>query len=172
MTPTSPSQDPDRTIGPPDLDIAQLDKKRALYRAKLTTALSQDEDPLAAYERFIKWTIDSYPPDLIPKSGLLELLEEATRHFKNDQAYKSDIRYAKLWILYAAYVDDDRTNVAVPVYRYMVQNNIGTAWAQVYEEYAAALERAKRYVIYSVSKSLSSIKQLGTRMQRGFSSMV
>ncbi|KIP05850.1 hypothetical protein PHLGIDRAFT_30737 [Phlebiopsis gigantea 11061_1 CR5-6] len=125
-------------------DLAQLDKTRQAYRTKLTTALEEEEDPLAAYETFIKWTIDSYPATLIPKSGLLELLEEATRQFKDDAAYKGDLRYTKLWMLYAAYVDDERTNVAVQVYKFLVQNEIGKVYAQVYEEYAAALERVGR----------------------------
>ena len=128
-------------------DLAQLDKTRQTYRTKLKTALEEEEDPLAAYEGFIKWTIDSYPPNLIPKSGLLELLEEATRQFKDDAAYKADLRYTKLWMLYAAYVDDERTNIAVQVYKFLVQNEIGKMYAQVYEEYAAALERVGRCVL-------------------------
>ena len=110
----------------------------------LAQAAQAKEDPLAAYEEFVKWTIDNYPSNLIPKSGLLELLEEATRQFKDDAAYKADLRYTKLWMLYAAYVDDERTHVAIQVYKFLVQNEIGKMYAQVYEEYAAALERAGR----------------------------
>lgn len=131
----------------PMADLAELDKTRQSYRAKLATALNEDEDPLAEYERFVKWTIESYPPELVPKSGLLELLEEATRQFKDDEAYKSDLRYTKLWMLYAAYVDDEKTHAAVPIYKFLVKNNVGMAYAQVYEEYAAALERADRCAI-------------------------
>lgn len=127
-------------------ELAQLDQTRQTYRAQLQTALVEDEDPLAAYESFIKWTIDNYPPHLIPKSGLLELLEEAARQFKGDPAYKGDLRYTKLWMQYAAYVDDERQHTAIPVYKFLIQNDIGTVYAQVYEEYAAALERAKRCV--------------------------
>ncbi|GJE88617.1 Mad3/BUB1 homology region 1-domain-containing protein [Phanerochaete sordida] len=125
-------------------DLAALETTRQTYRTKLATALTDDEDPLAEYERFVKWTIESYPPEHIPKSGLLELLEEATRQFKDDDVYKSDLRYTKLWMLYAAYVDDERTHAAVPIYKYLVKNSVGMAFAQVYEEYAAALERADR----------------------------
>ena len=128
-------------------DLTQLDQTRETYRAQLKTALEEDEDPLAAYERFIKWTIDSYPPNLIPKSGLLELLEEATRQFKDDAAYKADLRYTKLWMLFAAYVDDERTHISIHIYKFLVQNEIGKMYAQVYEEYAAALERAGRCVV-------------------------
>lgn len=129
-------------------ELAQLDEIRQTYRAQLTTALEEDEDPLAAYERFIKWTIDSYPASLIPKSGLLELLEEATRQFKDDTAYKADLRYTKLWMLYAAYVDDERTHISIHVHKFVIKNEIGKVYAQVYEEYAAALERAGRCALH------------------------
>lgn len=129
-------------------DLAQLDQIRQTYRAQLTKALEEDEDPLAAYELFIKWTIDSYPTSLIPKSGLLELLEEATRQFKDDAAYKTDLRYTKLWMLYAAYVDDERTHTSIHVHKFVIQNEIGKVYAQVYEEYAAALERAGRCALH------------------------
>lgn len=133
-------------------DLAQLDKTRQTYRAQLKTTLEEEEDPLAAYERFVKWTIDSYPANLIPKSGLLELLEEATRQFKDDAAYKVDLRYTKLWMLYAAYVDDERTHASIQIYKFLIQNEIGKVYAQVYEEYAAALERSGRYVRQFCSK--------------------
>jgi hypothetical protein len=139
---------------PAMVDVAQLEKTRQTYRAQLSSAVSEDEDPLAAYERFVKWTIDNYPPELIPNSGLLELLEEAIRQFKDDESYKGDLRYTKLWMLYAAYVDDNRTNAAGQVYKYLVQNSIGTVYAQVYEEYAAYLERAGRCVTSSFHRSM------------------
>ena len=133
-------------------DLARLDQARESYRTQLKTALEEDEDPLAAYERFIKWTIDNYPASLIPKSGLLELLEEVTRQFKDDAAYKADLRYTKLWMLYAAYVDDERTNTSIHIYKFLVQNEIGKMYAQVYEEYAAALERAGRCVVGLIAR--------------------
>ena len=124
--------------------LATLDKERHARRAKLTAALREDEDPLAVYDDFIKWTIANYPPDLIPRSGLLELLEEAGREFKDDKTYQGDRRYLKLWLTYALYVDNDIEGPAAEIYKHLIRNNVGTAYAQLYEDYAASLERFDR----------------------------
>lgn len=127
---------------------AQLDKTRDKYRAQVAIAMQEDEDPLAAYENFVKWTIDNYPEKLIARSGLLELLEETTRQFKDDEAYKGDLRYLKLWSLYANHVEDPAV-----VFAFLLKNNIGAVYAQVYEEYAIALVGSGRCadpLVYSV----------------------
>ncbi len=117
----------------------KLAHARAKYRAHLTTALAEDPDPLAAYDSFVKWTLDCYGPRHLAQSGLLELLEEATRYFLDDDAYKSDLRYTKLWLLYAKYVEDPTV-----IYEFMLSKKIGQIYAQVYEEYAYALEGRAR----------------------------
>ncbi|KAJ3491778.1 hypothetical protein NLI96_g434 [Meripilus lineatus] len=114
---------------------SRLEKQREKYRARLDAALEEEEDPLAAYHEFVKWTIDNYQQRLIARSGLLELLEEATRRFKDDSAYKSDLRYLKLWSLFASHVEDPTS-----IYDFLLTNDIGKIYAQVYEDYAAALE--------------------------------
>ncbi|KAH8099973.1 hypothetical protein BXZ70DRAFT_197318 [Cristinia sonorae] len=112
----------------------QIDKTREQYRARIAAALQEDEDPLAVYDNFVKWTVENYQGNLIARSGLLELLEETTRQFKDDEAYKGDLRYLKLWILYASHVEDPAV-----VFAFVMRNNIGSVYAQVYEEYALAL---------------------------------
>ena len=72
-------------------DLAELDTQRAALRAQLRTALVEDEDPLAAYERLITWTIASYPPPAIPRAGLLELLEEAARQFWRENEHLAEV---------------------------------------------------------------------------------
>jgi len=57
---------------------AQLDQEKEEYRASIAEAIQEDEDPLAAYDDFVKWTVQQYSPSDI-SSGLLELLEECTR---------------------------------------------------------------------------------------------
>lgn len=141
------SLNPNVTPLPQMADLAKLDQTRQTYRARLTAALEEDEDPLAAYDKFIQWTVDTYPAALIPKSGLLELLEEATRQFKGDKTYKEDPRYMKMWMLYAAYVDDERQGTSLQVYKFLLQNDLATKYARVYEEYALALERVGRCVV-------------------------
>ena len=117
---------------------SKLARTRDQCRAQLATALTEDADPLAAYDAFVKWTVDSYGPHLA-QSGLLELLEEATRHFVDDDAYQSALRYLKLWLLYASHVEDPTV-----IYAFILSKDIGKIYAQTYQEYADALERAGR----------------------------
>lgn len=121
------------------LSSSQLSKEREQYRAQIATALQEDPDPLTAYDGFVKWTLDNYPREQLSHSGLIELLEEATRRFKDDTAYKGDLRYLKIWSLYASHVEDPTT-----IYAFLLAHDIGTVYAQTYWEYATALERSGR----------------------------
>lgn len=146
---------------------AELDQIRDKYRAKIATALQEDEDPLATYETFVKWTVENYPDKLIARSGLLELLEETTRQFKDDEAYKGDLRYLKLWMLYANNVEHPPT-----VFSFLLKNNIGSVYAQLYEEYAMALLAIGRYAKpASFTSCMYLICSLGMQTQRKFSKL-
>jgi hypothetical protein len=113
-----------------------------------------DGDTLEAYCRFVYWTVENYPQGHCAESGLLELLEEATRKLKDDQGgkWRSDIKYLKLWILYASYVDKP-----VMIYKFLLANDIGTDHALFYEEYATALERTALYVVLSLCDQWSDV---------------
>ncbi|CAL1716355.1 unnamed protein product [Somion occarium] len=116
-----------------------LESERKSYRAQLDQALQEDEDPLAAYDTFIKWTLSNYSGDLIAHSGLVELLEEVTRTFRDDSAYKGDLRYLKTWSMFANCVE-----YPALVFEYLLKQGIGTVYAQVYEDFALALEQIGR----------------------------
>jgi checkpoint serine/threonine-protein kinase len=113
--------------------------ERAQFEEEAELALDNDDDPLAAWIRFVDWTVENYPQGVSAESGLLELLERATRIFASDPRYKNDMRYLKLWIHYASYVDHP-----VKIFSYLNANEIGTAYALFYEEYCNALERSGR----------------------------
>ncbi|TDL25879.1 hypothetical protein BD410DRAFT_837325 [Rickenella mellea] len=112
----------------------QLALDREKFRKDIKAAV-EDDDPLAAYERFVKWTADSYSPDHLEESGLVELLEETARTFRDDPIYKQDMRYLELWVQYANHVDKPEL-----VYGYLLENDIGTVYSQLYSQYAAVLE--------------------------------
>ncbi|KAI0327197.1 hypothetical protein GY45DRAFT_1309083 [Cubamyces sp. BRFM 1775] len=124
----------------------RLADARRRHRANVEIAMEDeddDADPLEAYSRFVYWTVENYPQGHSAESGLLELLEEATRVLRDDRGgkWRGDLRYLKLWTLYASYVDKPTI-----IYKYLLVNEIGTAHALFYEEYAMALERAGRRV--------------------------
>ncbi|KAH7106274.1 hypothetical protein BKA62DRAFT_686522 [Auriculariales sp. MPI-PUGE-AT-0066] len=115
---------------------AHLKQERERMRAELDAAIEEEDDPLAAYIRFVDWTIESYPQGHNSDSGLISLFHEATHAFKDDDRYKNDIRYLKLWIMYSAQVEKP-----VDIFKFLVANDIGSMYALLYEEFALALER-------------------------------
>ena len=112
-------------------------QRKAMY-AELESVFENEADPLVAYDNLVKWTLQNYANH--SDSGLLELLEESVRKFKDDLRYKAgDLRYVKLWILFANHVDRP-----AEVYAYMMEKGIGKPYALFFEEYAEALEREGR----------------------------
>jgi checkpoint serine/threonine-protein kinase len=133
------------TVRPPDMAASSssnsaldLSAERARYRAQVQRALEEDADPLATYERFVKWTGEAYRGRPNSESQLTELLHEVTARFKEDAAYKTDLRYLQMWSLYASRLPKDRQ---AKVYRGLVKADIGVPYAQLWEEFASVLER-------------------------------
>ncbi|KAJ7104167.1 hypothetical protein B0H15DRAFT_808841 [Mycena belliarum] len=118
------------------LDRHRLSAERAQFQASLSTALRDDDDPLAAYDQFVKWTVKNYADD-DPTSGLRELLQQATNAFKGDSTYKTDLRYLKLWLLYVRQLTRAE---GIATFASLLANSIGTSYSILYEEYANVLE--------------------------------
>lgn len=121
---------------------SRLSAARSRHRINIEVALEdEDDDPLEAYCRFVDWTVENYPQGHSAESGLLELLEEATRVLKDNRGgqWRNDIRYLKLWVLYANYVEKPAI-----IYKFCLVNDIGTSHSLLYEEHATVLERASR----------------------------
>ncbi|KAJ3553746.1 hypothetical protein NM688_g3455 [Phlebia brevispora] len=127
---------------PHALRESRLASTRNRLRINVEIALEDEEDdPLEAYCRFVYWVVENYPQGHSAESGLLELLEEATRVLKDhgEGKWRGDIRYLKLWVLYASYVEKPAL-----IFKFCLVNEIGTDHALLYEEYAIALERSGR----------------------------
>jgi len=117
----------------------KLSATRNRLRINIELALDDEcGDPLDAYCRLVYWTIENYPQGPSVESGLIELLEEATRVLKDDGGglWRGDLKYLKLWLLYASFVEKPTI-----IYKFLIANEIGTNFALLYEEYAAVLER-------------------------------
>ncbi|KAJ7475839.1 hypothetical protein FB451DRAFT_1366515 [Mycena latifolia] len=117
-------------------DGHRLSAERARFQASLATALKDDDDPLAAYDQFVKWTVKNYADD-DHTSGLRELLQEATNAFRSDSTYKTDLRYLKLWLLYIRQLT--RAD-GIATFASLLANGIGASYSILYEEYANILE--------------------------------
>ncbi|KAI5304473.1 hypothetical protein KEM56_006458 [Ascosphaera pollenicola] len=103
--------------------------------------IDESDDPLDIYDRYVKWTFDAYPSaQATPQSGLLPLLERATKAFLTSSDYKNDPRYLRLWLHYIRLFSDAPREV----FTFLVRNGIGERLALFYEEFAAWLESAGR----------------------------
>ena len=126
---------------------AKLSATRNRLRINVALALDDEDDgdPLEAYCALVNWTVENYPQGHSAESGLLELLEEATRTLKDDRGgrWRGELKYLKLWLLYASYVEKPTI-----IYKFLIANDIGTEHALLYEEHAAVLERDGRCVLF------------------------
>lgn len=105
-------------------------------------AISDSDDPLDIYDRYVKWTLTAYPSaQATPESQLRPLIERATKAFQTAAHYKNDPRYLKLWLTYIRLFSDAPRET----FAYLARHNIGEGLALFYEEFAAWLEGAERW---------------------------
>ncbi|KAI9838511.1 MAG: hypothetical protein M1837_002437 [Sclerophora amabilis] len=105
-------------------------------------SISESDDPLDVYDRYVKWTFDAYPSaQATPQSQLLSLLERATKAFLTSSHYKNDPRYLKLWLHYIRFFSDSPRET----FAFLSRHNVGEGLALFYEEFAAWLEGAGRW---------------------------
>ena len=117
------------------------DAIRQEYELELI-AISDSDDPLDIYDRYVKWTLNAYPSaQATPESQLRPLLERATKSFQTVAHYKNDPRYLKLWLNYIRFFSD----APKETFSYLARHNIGEGLALFYEEFAAWLEGAGRW---------------------------
>lgn len=117
------------------------DTIRQEYESELQT-IEESDDPLDIYDRYVKWTLNAYPSaQATAESGLLPLLERATKTFISSPHYKNDPRYLRLWLHYIRLFSDSPREV----FAFLARHNIGETLALFYEEFAAWLESAGRW---------------------------
>ncbi|KAL2199956.1 Mad3/BUB1 homology region 1-domain-containing protein [Corynascus similis CBS 632.67] len=127
---------------PSPLDTKDVNESiRAEFEEELA-AISESDDPLDIYDRYVRWTFDAYPSaQATPQSQLHTLLERATKAFVSSPQYKNDPRYLKLWLHYINFFSDAPREAFV----FLSRHSIGETLALFYEEYAAWLEGAGRW---------------------------
>lgn len=114
---------------------------RAEYEAEITN-ISESDDPLDVFDRYVRWVIDAYPSaQATAESQLHTILERATKTFVTSSQYKNDPRYLKLWMYYIQLFSDSPRET----FLFLSRQGIGESLALFYEEYAAWLEGAGRW---------------------------
>ncbi|OAP59658.1 hypothetical protein AYL99_06956 [Fonsecaea erecta] len=118
------------------------DAIRHEYEIELQS-IADSDDPLDIYDRYVKWTLNAYPSaQATPQSQLLPLLERATKAFLTSSHYKNDPRYLKLWLHYIRLFSDTPRET----FAFLARHGIGEGLGLFYEEFAAWLEAAGRWV--------------------------
>ncbi|KIV80439.1 hypothetical protein PV11_07937 [Exophiala sideris] len=118
------------------------DAIRQEYEIELQS-IAEADDPLDVYDRYVKWTLNAYPSaQATPQSQLLPLLERATKAFLTSTHYKNDPRYLKLWLHYIRLFSDTPRET----FAFLARHGIGEGLGLFYEEFAAWLESAGRWL--------------------------
>ncbi|KAJ4511707.1 protein kinase [Exophiala dermatitidis] len=118
------------------------DAIRQEYEIELQS-IADSDDPLDIYDRYVKWTLNAYPSaQATPQSQLLPLLERATKAFLTSPHYKNDPRYLKLWLHYIRLFSDSPRET----FAFLSRHGIGEGLGLFYEEFAAWLESAGRWI--------------------------
>ncbi|KAL0969192.1 hypothetical protein UPYG_G00223690 [Umbra pygmaea] len=94
----------------------------------------EGDDPLDVWDRYVKWTEQTYPQGG-KESNLSVLLERAVVRFTEDKKYHNDKRYIDIWVKFAQNGPEP-----LDIYRYMRAQGIGLqqasfyiAWSEEYE---------------------------------------
>ncbi|KAJ5504734.1 hypothetical protein N7463_007608 [Penicillium fimorum] len=128
----SPSPNGTRTIN---------DAMRQEYESELQS-IGESDDPLDVYDRYVKWTLNAYPSaQATAESGLLPLLERATKSFLSSSHYRNDPRYLRLWLHYVRLFSDAPRET----FAFLARHQIGESLALFYEEFAGWLEGSGRW---------------------------
>ncbi|EGZ23889.1 hypothetical protein PHYSODRAFT_296145 [Phytophthora sojae] len=95
------------------------------------------DDPLAAWLDYVRWLEVKMPEDTRKK---FKVLEKCTRELKDNDRYKNDMRYIRLWIQYADLVSNPKD-----IFKYLYQNKIGERVSLFYIGWAYVLETMANY---------------------------
>ena len=160
------SLDPNTTLTSSDTkglnDVARQEFETELL------SISEADDPLDIYDRYVKWTLTAYPSvQATTQSCLLPLLERATKAFLTSAHYKNDPRYLKLWLHYIRLFSDSPRET----FAFLARHHIGDGLALFYEEFAAWLEgqgrwaQAEEVYLLGINREARPVERLARKLR-------
>jgi len=111
-----------------------IDQERQQYEEKIQ---NNTEDPLSSWLEYYTWAKERFPNNHVEQ---LKIVQNITKIFCNTEMYQQDERYLRIWIIYS----DMLTN-PVDMFQYLLNKELCTDWAILYEAYALALENSENY---------------------------
>ncbi|XP_026159632.1 mitotic checkpoint serine/threonine-protein kinase BUB1 beta [Mastacembelus armatus] len=116
-----------------------INQQRQSFESELR--MYDGDDPLDVWDRYIKWTEQTFPQGG-KESNLTTLLERVVTRFTEEKKYHNDPRYVDLWIKFA-----ESSLEPLDIYRYMQTQGIGVtqasfyiAWAEEHENQGSCLK--------------------------------
>lgn len=123
-------------------------------------------DPLLPWLDYIQWTRNAYPAGG-SDSHLVPLLEQCTKQFQDDERYRDNERYLKVWILY---IDSCRNPEEMFVF--LRGKRIGQKSALFYQAWALLLEQlgkkplAEKVLLTGMAVKASPLQALQNTLDR------
>ncbi|KAJ2686592.1 protein kinase [Coemansia spiralis] len=115
---------------------AHLQAQNAQYQAEISSLdLTETDDPLDVYFRYIQWLIEVFP-QAVGHQAVIKLVERPIRLFGEQERYRNDSRYLRMWIWYCGLVNEGQE----AVFQYLLAQRIGDSLALLYEEFGRYLE--------------------------------
>ncbi|KAJ2465971.1 protein kinase [Coemansia sp. RSA 2322] len=157
----------DSSSGASDFRLSgQLQAQNAQFQVEIAALdPSESEDPLDVYYRYMQWLIEVFP-QAVGHQAVIKLAEQPLKLFREQERYRNDARYVKMWIWYTGLINEGQD----AVFQFLLANKIGDSLAILYEEYAKALESLSKV------RKADEVYQLGiarkaqplARLQRRF----
>lgn len=119
----------------------KLQEEREAFELQLRPEyLEELDDPLHVYIQYVKWIRENYKTGNTKESQLIKVLERTTHDFKDDDYYKNEVRYFKMWLEYITYSENPGD-----IYNYLFKKQIGKELALFYENYALYFEAINQW---------------------------
>uniref|UniRef100_A0A3P8RJQ7 BUB1 mitotic checkpoint serine/threonine kinase Bb n=1 Tax=Amphiprion percula TaxID=161767 RepID=A0A3P8RJQ7_AMPPE len=120
-----------------DGPTSAINQQRQVFESELR--LYDGDDPLGVWDRYIKWTEQTFPQGG-KESNLATLLERVVTRFTEEKSYHNDPRYVELWIKFAEHCPEP-----LDIYRYMQAQGIGVTQASLYIAWSEEYENQGNY---------------------------
>ncbi|KAM6968698.1 mitotic checkpoint serine/threonine-protein kinase BUB1 beta [Tautogolabrus adspersus] len=114
-----------------------INQQRQAFESELR--MYEGDDPLDVWDRYIKWTEQTFPQGG-KESNLATLLERGVTRFTEEKKYHNDPRYVDLWIKFA-----ENCPEPLDIYRYMQAQEIGVTQASLYIAWSEEYENQGNY---------------------------
>ncbi|XP_037550662.1 mitotic checkpoint serine/threonine-protein kinase BUB1 beta [Nematolebias whitei] len=120
-----------------DGPTSAINQQRQAFESELR--IYDGDDPLSVWDRYIKWTEQTFPQGG-KESNLATLLERAVTRFSEEKDYYNDPRYVEFWIKFA-----ENCSEPLDIYRYMQAQGIGVTQAAFYIAWSEEHENQGNY---------------------------